>query len=346
VSIGSLFRCFLTFCLLSVALPSLSQEEFLTSDGTLIYSHHGDPSQVKADHWEILLFKRGDKPNYVAGNWGLITKPTLDGVKKELEGAQRFEKRYEAFMGISWGPDTYFNPSPPIAVTKAEARDAFDQAQEMGSNEVPSQQDFLKTPHIPKELKEYVENLKDGMSRAQTLYKVLSIPTSMFPQTVGRELNEGVSAVDKSVAYSKSAQPFQTQQATPPRSGASPSLSADQSSILQKIQGSWYYDIGFNTIEHLTVSVNGSKVTMTMTTPRTLAAGGMTCTGSGGWTSQMSQGTRLDVIALTPTCSGESYGYKYAEIEYNELDDSIDVSMSASQNADTASLYKFSRSNR
>jgi hypothetical protein len=355
-------RLFFAIVVLSLTLEQRltaqpTYEQFYTWDGSNLREVYDKPSNVHADHWEIWLYKR-DAAHNERNRWGSLEKDTADAVKKELQSSQKFEKRYEAFFHLGWGTETYFNPSAPIAVTKksnfggqmtissteniydklSEFREAFNDAVEMASQEPESEvAEGMKLHSTFGQMLEFANLTKASFEKAQHLYKTL---TSLQPSPDSWEqllhsANDARLAMPPDIrkkVYGDDSSSKGSPERTPNNSG----LSEDQMATLQKIKGSWIGTEGFSD-EKLTASVNGTQVTIHINGTK------MICTATGGWTSHTFQGTRLDSIVLSPSCSGaysDYRDYRYAELDYNN-DNTLTLTMGP--NEDDQGIYDFVR---
>jgi hypothetical protein len=174
-----------------------SRELFYTWDGRQLSEYKADPSAIGTTRWEIWLYQK-DAPQTTAYRWGTITRKTIEDAKRELKANQRFERGFEKFFNTSWGDQTYFNPSAPIAdLTQktgeaivdnyrdadekyeelSELREAFESAVGLDRT-APSQSELLSPGHPAFE---YARQLKDSFDQALSLYNTLSQQTDFLP---------------------------------------------------------------------------------------------------------------------------------------------------------------------
>lgn len=121
---------FFLLCLLSVAPSSdaRQQQTYYVHDGKNLRVIYGSAAQANYLEWQIWLYQESVHiPRYAAGlpysRWGLIQGRSAEGVMKQLEAFQSFERAFLNFFGsAAWGQNTFLNPLGPIAITSEAAK--------------------------------------------------------------------------------------------------------------------------------------------------------------------------------------------------------------------------------
>jgi hypothetical protein len=157
---------------------------YSTWDGSNLNEVSGDPSAITPDHWEIWLY-RANTAHTMTNRWGAVSKPTLSEADSDLKSGQVFEKRWEKFTGLPYGPTTSFNPSEPIACLKPLRPAVLKQYLELNENyeKLSTMRDsfhdaldlsgtFAASEKGP--LTEYLNALKTGIDNAAQIYERLS----------------------------------------------------------------------------------------------------------------------------------------------------------------------------